>query len=165
MHATDQQLTDLLSNAFARDYDGDTLSQCRGELQTTRDGDILLLAAADLSDIFYSVPIDLVALRGGIEALVNPPRPTHDEEGNRLTWRPRGISPSEWRAMGAKGRAAKAMLAKTEEWDFRGGLSGGKPAGIPEEDLMIVARVMTQLGRHEMESLLKIAREAADEGE
>lgn len=162
MKPTDKQLVDLLTTAFASDYDGDTLSQCKGHLETARDGDILLLAAGD---VFYSVPISLNALRTGITQLTTPPRQTHDDDGNPMTYRPRGVSPHEWRDMGPKGRAARAMFEKTEEWDFRGGLSDSKPVAIPQEDLAIVARVMTSLGRHEMESLVRIAREAADEHE
>lgn len=170
MKLTDEQLISVIKAAFATDYKGkngrDTLSQCRGELHLVKDGNVVLLGAPSDDDIFYSIPIDIEALRQGIETLLQPaPAPTHDEEGKPISLRPRGVSPHEWRDMGPKGRAATAMFAKTEEWDFRGSLSGSKPAGIQQEDLAIVARVMTTLGRHEMPQLLRIGREAADEME
>lgn len=75
--------------------------------------------------------------------------------------RPDGVSPYAWGRMTPKERAAEAMFAKTEEWDFRGSLGDMKPAGIQKEDLGIVARVLLALGEHEMETLCSIGRKAA----
>lgn len=75
--------------------------------------------------------------------------------------RPQGMSRRTWLGLQPRERAGEAMFAQTELWDAKGEMSEMKPAGIPKEDLVIVARVMLALGTHEMERLCAIGRLAA----
>lgn len=90
---------------------------------------------------------------------------TLDEEERRrrvmLHRRPRGIGPNAWERMSLQERAAISMHEKTEEWDFRGGLSDMKPIGIEAEKLAVVAEVMTRLSPTEFRSLARRGYEAA----
>lgn len=69
--------------------------------------------------------------------------------------RPEGMPPSRWNDETAIFRATEGMLAKTEEWDFRGSLSDMKPVGIEREDLAILARIMSRLSEQEVVALVK----------
>jgi hypothetical protein len=82
-----------------------------------------------------------------------------DERQRRLAvsedMRPEGISASRWNAETGTYRATEGMLAKTEEWDFRGSLSDMRPIGMEREDLAILARIMSRLSEHETIALVK----------
>lgn len=82
---------------------------------------------------------------------------------NTRSLRPAGVPPHAWVTMQPNQRAAAAMFAKTEEWDFRGSLSDMKPIGIQPEELDIVARVLLALPSGELERLAVIGRQAAAE--
>lgn len=82
-----------------------------------------------------------------------------DERERRLAisedLRPSGISTSRWNAESRSFRATEGMLAKIQEWDFRGSLSDMKPIGLEREDLAILARIMDRLSEHEAMTLVK----------
>lgn len=82
-----------------------------------------------------------------------------DERERRLAvsddLRPAGTSLSRWNSEPPAFRATEGMLAKTEEWDFRGSLSDMRPLGMEREDLAILARIMSRLSEHETLALVK----------
>lgn len=82
-----------------------------------------------------------------------------DERERRLAvsedMRPSGTTPSRWNGESRSFRATEAMLAKAEEWDFRGSMSDMKPIGLEREDLAILARIMDRLSEHETMTLVK----------
>ena len=86
-----------------------------------------------------------------------------DEKRRRvmLSRRPKGVGPNAWERMSPQERAARAMHDKTEEWDFRGGLSDMKQVGIEAEKLAVVAEVMTRLTPREFRALARRGYEAA----
>ncbi len=75
--------------------------------------------------------------------------------------RPQGMSRRIWLGLQPRERAGEAMFAQTQLWDAKGAMSDMKPADIPKEDLVIVARVMLALGKGELERLCAIGRLAA----
>lgn len=79
------------------------------------------------------------------------------------TLRPRGISPVDWIEMERVERSAHAMHAKTEEMDFRGGLSDMKPLDICITSLELVAMLTERLGEETMVSLIRRGVKAANE--
>ncbi len=86
-----------------------------------------------------------------------------DEKRRRvmMSRRPRGVGPNAWERMSLQERAAISMHEKTEEWDFRGGLSDMKPIGIEAEKLAVVAEIMTRLTPTEFRALARRGYEAA----
>ena len=164
MTIDDRTLTGLLKDAFDADNPEATLSQMHDGLRTLQEGRKLLVGTDDRTDTFYAIPFDLDRLRAGIEA-IRPSNPAPDapvgEPGESL--RPDRTSPYAWERLDPKERAATAMHAQTEEWDFRGALSDMKPAGVAKEDLAIMARVLLTLSAHEFAKLARIGRQAAGE--
>lgn len=181
MTITDTDAVTLLQGAFVPGYrgpDGNRPAQVRaGMLSSTTRGGTLLLGTTDERNAEHAIPLDIAKLASGIAALARRPDPLkRPDEVDRDEWRtmddddraravsddlrPQGTSPRQWRALTPAERAATAMHAKCEEWDWRGGLSDMKPAGVSRADLDAVARVMISLGEGEIERLIRIARTA-----
>lgn len=179
MNIDDQTIVDILHIAFmsaAANADV-TLLGSVGEIDSMINDRILMLGSGeDGENLFHAVPLELDALRNGLERLVleeiaerrSPKRP---DEIDEQAWegmnadakaraysedlRPEGVPPAQWWRMDDRRRAALGMQSLVEEWDFRGSLSGIKPAGVEPEDLAIVARVMSLLSRDEMRALIE----------